>query len=274
MPRQNGADASSALAVAYGEAAPPIAAVWPVSAAITLSVVVVPASPSLSGPPSASTRPGISWPSSPVAMATSASKLSSPLPAATSPQLTTDQLSNYFRGVLLTKAKDYIAETIVKKKINLLEISAYLEDMSTAIGDKLNGEFAKFGVRLVNFYLNSVDVPEDDETVIRLKKALSDRAEVDIMGDKYQQKRTLDVMEKAAGNTGGGAGAGMGLGAGMGMGMGMGQMMAGAMGNLNQGGSAPAAGAAGAAGAKFCVSCGKPLAPAGKFCADCGAKVG
>ncbi len=192
--------------------------------------------------------------------------------SATSPQFTTDQLSNYFRGVLLTKAKDYIAETIVKKKINLLEVSAYLEDMSTAIGDKLTGEFAKFGVKLVNFYLNSVDVPDDDETVIRLKKALSDRAEVDILGDKYQQKRTLDVMEKAAGNEGGGAGLGMGAGMGLGAGMGMGQLMAGAMGQMNP--NASAAGAAGAAGAKFCAQCGKPLASGAKFCAECGAKLG
>jgi len=189
--------------------------------------------------------------------------------SATSPQFTSDQLANYFRGVLLTKAKDYIAETIVKKKINLLEVSAYLEDMSGAIQEKLAGDFAAFGVKLVNFYLNSVDVPEDDETVIRLKKALSDRAEVDILGDKYQQKRTLDVMEKAASNEGGSAGAGMTMGMGLGAGMGMGQMMAGSMGQMN-----PNAPAASAAGAKFCVQCGKPLAAGAKFCAECGSKLG
>jgi membrane protease subunit (stomatin/prohibitin family) len=188
--------------------------------------------------------------------------------SATNPQFTSDQLANYFRGVLLTKAKDYIAETIVKQKINLLEVSAYLEDMSSAIQGKLAGEFALYGVKLVNFYLNSVDVPEDDATVVRLKKALSDRAEVDILGDKYQQKRTFDVMEKAAGNEGGGAGAGLGAGMGLGAGIGMGQMMAGAMGQMNTGGSA------GAAGAKFCAQCGKGLAVGMKFCAECGAKLG
>jgi membrane protease subunit (stomatin/prohibitin family) len=188
--------------------------------------------------------------------------------SATSPTFTADQLSNYFRGVLLTKAKDYIAETMIKEKIPLLEIAAHLEAMSGALQIKLSDDFAKYGVKLVTFYLNSVDVPDDDETVIRLKKALADKAELDILGEKYQQKRTLDVMEKAAGNAGGGAGMGMGLGAGIGMG----QVMAGAMGGMAQG--AAGAAAAGAAGAKFCSSCGKPLAPAGKFCAECGAKVG
>ena len=189
--------------------------------------------------------------------------------SAQSAEFTSDLLANQFRGILLTKAKDYIAETIVKKKINLLEVSAYLEDMSNGIGEKLTAEFAKFGVKLVNFYLNSVDVPEDDETVIRLKKALSDRAEVDIMGDKYQQKRTLDVMEKAAGNEGGAAGLGMGAGMGLGAGLGMGQMMGGMMGQVN-----PSSPSTSPAGAKFCSACGKPLGAGAKFCAECGAKIG
>ena len=191
--------------------------------------------------------------------------------SATSPQFTSDQLANYFRGVLLTKAKDYIAETIVKKKINLLEVSAYLEDMSGAIQEKLSGDFGAFGVKLVNFYLNSVDVPDDDETVIRLKKALSDRAEVDIMGDKYQQKRSFDVLDKAAANESGIAGMGMGAGMGLGAGLGIGGAMGGVMGQMNPNAQAPAATPA---GAKFCAQCGKPLAGGAKFCAECGSKVG
>ena len=186
--------------------------------------------------------------------------------SATNPQFTTDQLSNYFRGVLLTKAKDYIAETIIKEKINLLEIAAHLEEMSGALQTKLAADFATYGVKLVNFYLNSVDVPEDDDTVIRLKKALAEKAEIDILGDKYQQKRQLDVMEKAAGNEGGGAGAGMGAGLGLGAGMAMGQQMGSAMGQGGAKGSP--------VGAKFCAECGKGLAAGAKFCADCGGKVG
>ncbi|MEK7233509.1 MAG: SPFH domain-containing protein [Elusimicrobiota bacterium] len=191
--------------------------------------------------------------------------------SATNPQFTTDQLSNHFRGVLLTKAKDYIAETIVKEKINLLEIAAHLEEMSGALQIKLEKDFAVYGVKLVNFYLNSVDVPDDDDTVVRLKKALADKAEIDILGDKYQQKRTLDVMEKAAGNEGGGAGAGMGAGLGLGAGMSMGQALGAVVNQGRQGGEAAAGSPA---GAKFCSSCGKGLASGAKFCADCGGKVG
>jgi membrane protease subunit (stomatin/prohibitin family) len=143
-----------------------------------------------------------------------------------------------------------IAEAILKKKINLLEISAYLEEMSEELKGKLSADFAAYGVRLVNFNLNSVDVPAEDDTVVRLKKNLAEKAEIDILGDRYQQKRTLDALEKAAANEGGGAGAGLGAGLGLGAGMGMGQMMAGA---LNP------------APSKFCTACGKPTPPAAKF---------
>lgn len=192
--------------------------------------------------------------------------------SATNPEFTSDQLSNYFKGALLTKAKDYIAETIVKQKIPLLEVSAYLEEMSGSIQEKLSADFGKFGVKLVNFYLNSVDVPEDDDTVVRLKKALSDKAEVDIMGDKYAQKRTFDVLDKAAANegaTGGIIGAGLGAGVGLGAGLGIGQNMGGQMSGAVGGGAAGSP-----AGAKFCSQCGKGLAQGAKFCAECGGKVG
>jgi membrane protease subunit (stomatin/prohibitin family) len=202
-----------------------------------------------------------------------------------------ETLSEYFRGVLLTRVKDYIAETIVKQKIPLLEIAAHLEEMSQSIGVKLGDDFGQYGISLVNFYLNSVDVPEDDDSVVRLKKALSDRAEMDIMGAGYNTKRTFDTLEKAAGNEGGGAGAGMGLGMGLGAGAGIGNLMAGAMGQSaavrpTTAALCPACRAENLPGARFCSSCGKPMAAlicpkcraefvsGARFCSSCGEKLG
>ena len=211
--------------------------------------------------------------------------------AGTMPEFTVDTLSEYFKGVLLTKAKDYIAETIIKAKVPLLEIAAHLDEMSQGIGAKLADDFSQYGIKLVNFYLNSVDVSEDDDTVKRLKKALSDRAEMDIMGAGYNTKRTFDTLEKAAGNEGGGAGAGMGLGMGLGAGAGIGSLMAGAMGQVASAKQitaalCPSCKAENTPGARFCASCGKPmsaskcpkcqteLAPGAKFCSSCGEKTG
>ncbi|MCX5797528.1 MAG: SPFH domain-containing protein [Elusimicrobia bacterium] len=182
--------------------------------------------------------------------------------AGTMQEFSVDTMSEYFKGVLLTKAKDYIAETIIKTKVPLLEVAAHLEEMSEGIGAKLADDFGIYGIKLVNFYLNSVDVSEDDETVKRLKKALSDRAEMDIMGAGYNTKRTFDTLEKAAGNEGGGAGAGMGLGMGLGAGANLGSLMAGVMGQ------------AAAKATLKCPKCQADLAAGAKFCSSCGEKLG
>jgi membrane protease subunit (stomatin/prohibitin family) len=199
--------------------------------------------------------------------------------AGTQSKFTVNALNDYFRGIILTKAKDYIAETIIKKKINLLEISAYLDDLSTDLQKKMGKDFMAFGIQLVNFMLQSVNVPENDDTVKRLKKALSERAEIDILGGQnYKMKRTFDTMEGAAKNEsgGGGMGAGMGLGMGLGAGAGMGGMMAGVMGSVASTQPQQMASCTNKkcnaqvpATSKFCPECGKPVVAATSKCPSC-----
>lgn len=210
-------------------------------------------------------------------------------------EFTTQTLTELFKGALMTRVKDYIAETMVKQKITLLELSAHLEEISQALAAKLGADFRNYGVEVVNFFVTSIDVPEEDESVKRLKKALADRAEMDIMGDGYRTKRTFDTLEKAAGNEGIG-GAGVGLGMGAGAGLGLGQLMAGAMSQAATTGGMTAqrvgavvcgsCRAENPGGARFCNSCGKPLAapskcskcqtdlpPGARFCNSCGGPV-
>ena len=208
--------------------------------------------------------------------------------SATTGEFTVDALANLFKGLLMTRIKDYISETMIKQKVSLFEISGLLDETSDAIRGKVGPDFAKFGVEVVNFFVSSIDVPEEDESVKKLKKALSDKAEMDILGAGYNTERTFDTMEKAAGNGGGGAGAGLGLGMGLGAGAGMGGLMAGALGQVAapKGATAacPSCRAENPAASKFCGSCGKAVGaaacpkckaevPAGaKFCSSCGEK--
>ncbi|MFA6317403.1 MAG: SPFH domain-containing protein [Elusimicrobiota bacterium] len=202
-------------------------------------------------------------------------------------EFTVDSLSSQFRGMLLTRIKDYLAETVIKQKVTILEINAYLEEISEMLQKKVENDFAKFGVQVVNFFVNSIDAPETDESVVRLKKAMADKAEMDILGEGYKTKRTFDTMEKAAGAEGSAMGAGMGLGMGVGAGAGMGQIMGGVMGQAAAGSlgaktACPSCRAEAPSGAKFCPSCGKPMAagacphckaevaPGAKFCPSCG----
>lgn len=212
--------------------------------------------------------------------------------SATANAFTIEALTEQFRGVMMTRAKDYISEVMIKQAVSFLQVTAHLEEISEAIKLKLAPDFSKYGVELVNFMVASIDVPEEDPSVVKMKKALADKAEMDILGEGYKTKRTFDTLEKAAGNEGGGAGAGMGLGMGLGAGAGMGQVMAGVMGGAALGATTaakapcPSCKAEVPAGSKFCAACGKPMGAAkcpkcsaevpagGKFCPGCGEKLG
>jgi len=165
----------------------------------------------------------------------------------TMPEFNKDDVIEHFRGVVNTRTKDMIAEALVKEKISILEISANLNEISEDMHKSVQDEFNKYGIEILNFFVNSINVPEDDPSIIRLKKALADKAEMEIMGDaRYRTMRTFDTMEKAAENEGGGAGSMMGAGMGLGMGAGAGMGMAGMVGNVMQN-AAPAPAPEGAA---------------------------
>ena len=178
------------------------------------------------------------------------------------PAFVSNILSEYFKGVILTKTKDLIARCIVEKGISILQIGAHLNEISETVESLISTEMAEYGLRLVNFTVNSITTDEEDPAVMQLRKALATKAEMDIVGYNYQQKRSFDTMETAAGNTGNGGvmNAGMGMAMGVGMGMPMGNMMAGMMNNMQTGSSA----------LRNCSACGKSVNGDTAFCPHCG----
>jgi membrane protease subunit (stomatin/prohibitin family) len=196
---------------------------------------------------------------------------------------TRDHLQSFFRGLILTRVKDCIARTIVRDRVSVLEISAHLNDISKSLQDEMAEGLAEFGLRIVNFFVNSISTPEGDPAVERLKLALAKRAEMDILGYTYQQERSFDTMERAASNEGGSLAPLMGAGMGMGMGVAMGVPMGNAMSEMATQVRVPAAAPAAQAcpkcqhanpvDARFCSGCGTTLAkpPAGtQACGKCG----
>lgn len=173
-----------------------------------------------------------------------------------------DSIVKYFRGLYLTKVKDSISTYLIKKQISVLEINAYLDELSEHLKERITPTLAEFGIKLVNFYVNDINVPEEDTAVKKLKDALAKRAEMDIVGYNYVQERSFDTLEGAATNPGSGQaglmGAGIGLGLGVGIGGGMGQQMAGITGAINT------------KETKQCPKCNVGMDSDKRFCASCG----
>ena len=173
-----------------------------------------------------------------------------------------EDILRYFRGLYLTKVKDSISSYLIKKEISILEINAYLDELSQFSKDRIMPTMAEYGIKVVNFYVNDINVPEDDTAVKQLKGALAKKAEMDIVGYNYTQERSFDTLEGAAKNAGSGQSGFMGAGIGLGMGVGVGGAFGGAMGNMT--------GAINTKETKKCPKCENNIDLDKRFCAVCG----
>jgi membrane protease subunit (stomatin/prohibitin family) len=142
---------------------------------------------------------------------------------------TADKIVLYFKGKIISSITSMISKKVIQDKISILEIPSLLDEMSVFCEGIIKDEFAKYGIEILNFYFMSINVPEDDPSVITLKKAKEKSMYINTVGkDIYSFDKSMDVMKTAAeneGNAGGMMGAGMGLGMGLGVGGNMGNQM-------------------------------------------------
>jgi membrane protease subunit (stomatin/prohibitin family) len=196
-----------------------------------------------------------------------------------------EKVLDFYKGLLITKVKTVIADIIVNHKISALEITAKLDEISKIAYDNIHADFERYGFNMINFYIQSINFPDEDFQ--QINKLLEDRAAFEIMGDnRYVAKRSLDVYETAAGNENGVAGAfaagGVGIGAGAALASNIKPTL-----NVNPNAdeiTCTKCGMNNPSNAKFCSSCGSTLekktiicphcnsiqSSQAKFCSECG----
>src|SRR5690606_9942265 len=168
----------------------------------------------------------------------------------TVPSFDRQTMRKYLKGVLLKHAGDIIAKKVALEKISVLEMSAHLVAISDHMEQALNEAFQKFGVSITTFNVTTINVPEEDPSVVKLRQVLDKRLEMQALGFSYKEERSFDVLEKAV-EKGGAAGVGEAQGGvgntmmdatlGMAMGVNVANMMSGMMGGMVAPGSKPAA---------------------------------
>lgn len=225
---------------------------------------------------------------------------------------TREELMTFMRAKILEYVPNLLANQIIREKISVLKISAYLSEFSKAIYEDLVEHFDTFGLTLDNFSFHNINVPDEDLRIINDAKiqrkknqieAEGSAAKMDIEsaararmrereGYTYQQEHSFNVMKSAAENEGASSNF-MGAGMGLGMGFGIGGAFGSNMNTIAQNSIAGAGistdpknpptpetqrvckkcGAGLADNAKFCLNCGEKVTEKGNFCPGCGEKL-
>lgn len=220
-------------------------------------------------------------------------------------EITVETITKYFRSILMTKVKTYIATFMREKNVSIFQIDEHLTTFSNYLKEALYDDFMDYGVSLERFYVTNVVKPDGEREYERFKALYMNRSigieeaklqqQLDLIkaqteaqkvvidsqaqatkraqeGYTYQQERGFDVAEKVANNEAVGQFTNMGVGFGTmaGVGGAVGGIVGGAINNaFNSANQNQAI----EQNLNVCSKCGKSLVPGAKFCMECGTPV-
>lgn len=200
---------------------------------------------------------------------------------------TSDDIETYFRSAFVMHIKTTLAKQMKEMRMTVLDMSSELTDIAERMKPIMQPIFDEYGIRLVNFYIVDISIPENDPNYEKINTAYANRGARNIEGYTWQQEQSAGILRDLANNPGaGGIGA---MGAGIGMGVAAGGMFAGLANQMFSGaqqpaqpqtdknpgyGAAPQGGPQQAAHGRKCPQCGAENSDKAKFCCECGAKLG
>lgn len=114
------------------------------------------------------------------------------------------ELRDFLAPNIERSLKDYIAERIKQGTLDIFNIDSALEEASSHVKKTLINNFERFGLKLIDFFIQGIEVIGDNPEYIKIKEALSDAASLRIRAKAaseskgfYQQERALDAIDKA-----------------------------------------------------------------------------
>jgi membrane protease subunit (stomatin/prohibitin family) len=123
---------------------------------------------------------------------------------------TTEVISDYLRGIIISKFNVVLARMLK----TVFDLPASMDDLNLAIRTELYNDFEGLGLKLHDFYIQSISLPDEVQQKIDAKSGMNALGNL----DQYMKLKIADSLGDAA-KSSGGMGDGLGLGAGLGMGM-------------------------------------------------------
>ncbi|MEW4453936.1 SPFH domain-containing protein [Bremerella sp. JC817] len=141
---------------------------------------------------------------------------------------TTDDVSSYLKDLIVSRLTDLLGTS----QISMLDLPSKFDEIAAGTRIKVADDFTKYGLELVDFFINAITPPEE------VQKAIDARSSMGAIGDlrAFTMYQAANSMSKMAENGGDGSGPGAMQ---MGMGAGFGMMMPGMMNAAMQGYQAP-----------------------------------
>lgn len=124
-------------------------------------------------------------------------------------KFTTDEVHSFLRDLVTSRLTDLLGSL----KLSLLELPAKYDEVAAGARAKVAEDFAKYGLELVDFFINAITPPEE------VQQAIDARSSMGAVGDlnafmKFQAAQSMSKLAERGGDSGA---MGMGLGAGFGM---------------------------------------------------------
>lgn len=111
--------------------------------------------------------------------------------------LSQQQLTVFFRAVLMTRIKTYLAQYMRANSVSIFEIDEHLVSFSDALHSLLIPDFADYGVSLERFFVTNVVKPDGDKQYEKFKE-LHFRQYADIAEAKLRQQTDLIYAQTEA----------------------------------------------------------------------------
>lgn len=128
----------------------------------------------------------------------------------------TANVEDYLRDVIVSRLNDFLGETVD----SLVNLPQYYDQMAVAVKTRLTEDFRKYGMEMVDFYINRITPPDNVQKMIDERSGMAAVGNLDDFIKFKAAKALGDAATSGAGMPGGGAAAaGLGLGAGAGIGM-------------------------------------------------------
>ncbi|MDE6418936.1 MAG: SPFH domain-containing protein, partial [Lachnospiraceae bacterium] len=110
----------------------------------------------------------------------------------------------YFRAMIMTQVKSFLAQAIKESNISILEIDERLIDLSNSLRDRLNEYLEQYGLETPEFYVSNVITPDDDPNFKKMKAQYAEQYLVvrqeqirKSEAEAAQQRKTVEAQTEA-----------------------------------------------------------------------------